>query len=47
MQKAVNEEFNPELIKSQVMNKHFLNLSDVLLKRLKNQAKITNIQKIK
>jgi len=47
MQKATNEEFNPELIKSQIMNKHFLNLSNVLLKRLNNEAKIINIQKIK
>jgi len=47
VQKAINEEFNPEQIKRNIMNKHFLNLSSILLKRLNNEAKITNIQNLK
>ena len=45
-QKATMEEINPEIIKNKMMNKHFLNLSNKLLKRLNKQAQITQIQKL-
>ena len=45
-QKATMEEINPEFIKNKMMNKHFLNLSYKLLKRLNKQAQITQIQKL-
>ena len=45
-QKANMEEINPEIIKNKMMNKHFLNLSNKLLKRLNKQAQITQIQKL-
>jgi hypothetical protein len=45
-QKATNAEINPEIIKNKMMNKHFLNLSNKLLKRLNKQAQITQIQKL-
>ena len=45
-QKATMEEINPEIIKNKMMNKHFLNLSNKLLKRLNKQAQINQIQKL-
>ena len=45
-QNATMEEINPEIIKNKMMNKHFLNLSNKLLKRLNKQAQITQIQKL-
>jgi len=45
-QKATMEEINPDIIKNKMMNKHFLNLSNKLLKRLNKQAQITQIQKL-
>ena len=45
-QKATMEQINPEIIKNKMMNKHFLNLSNKLLKRLNKQAQITQIQKL-
>ena len=45
-QKATMEEINPETIKNKMMNKHFLNLSNKLLKRLNKQAQINQIQKL-
>ena len=44
-QNAINEQ-NPEIIKNKMMNKHFLNLSSKILKRLVKQAQITQIQTI-
>jgi hypothetical protein len=45
-QKVTNAKINPEIIKNKMMNKHFLNLSNKLLKRLNKQAQITQIQKL-
>jgi len=45
-QKATMEEINPEIIKNKMMNKHFLILSNKLLKRLNKQAQINQIQKL-
>ena len=45
-QKVTNAKINQEIIKNKMMNKHFLNLSNKLLKRLNKQAQITQIQKL-
>jgi hypothetical protein len=45
-QKATKEEINPDIIKNKMMNKHFSNLANKLLKRLNKQAQVTQIQKL-
>ena len=45
-QKATMEEINPDIIKNKMMNKHFSNLGNKLLKRLNKQAQITQIQEL-
>ena len=45
-QKATKEEINPDIIKNKMMNKHFSNLGNKLLKRLNKQAQITQIQEL-
>ena len=45
-QNAINEYNKPEIVKNKMMNKHILNLSNKILKRLVKQAQITQIQRI-
>ena len=45
-QKATYEEKKLETVKNKMMNKHFVNLSNKILKRLVKQAQITQIKEI-